>query len=77
MRQSSCVSTNLDALAAPSQNLLLQPPSAAEIEAGHPVGIPVLKVADFGFARFLEGASMAETLCGSPCVFASRISFTS
>lgn len=55
-------------LCAPPQNLLLQPPSAAQIEAGHPVGIPILKVADFGFARFLDGASMAETLCGSPCV---------
>lgn len=32
------------------------------------MGIPILKVADFGFARFLEGASMAETLCGSPYV---------
>jgi serine/threonine protein kinase len=25
----------------------------------------VLKIADFGFARHLEGASMADTLCGT------------
>ena len=26
----------------------------------------VLKIADFGFARHLETAALAETLCGSP-----------
>lgn len=50
------------------QNLLLQPPDSASLARGHPVGIPVLRVADFGFARFLPQASMADTLCGSPCV---------
>lgn len=50
------------------QNLLLQPATSAEIADGHPYGIPVLKVADFGFARILPAAAMAETLCGSPCV---------
>lgn len=48
------------------QNLLLQPATASELAAGHPPGIPVLKVADFGFARWLPSQSMAETLCGSP-----------
>jgi serine/threonine protein kinase len=50
------------------QNLLLQPAGAADLAAGHPPGIPVLKVADFGFARWLPSQSMAETLCGSPFV---------
>ncbi|BGP16862.1 Serine/threonine-protein kinase [Rhodosporidiobolus nylandii] len=44
------------------QNLLLQPAGAADLAAGHPPGIPVLKVADFGFARWLPSQSMAETL---------------
>jgi serine/threonine-protein kinase ULK/ATG1 len=50
------------------QNLLLQPPNDQDIKSGHPPGIPVLQVADFGFARFLPQQSMAETLCGSPLV---------
>ncbi len=33
----------------------------------------VLKIADFGFARHLEGTSMAETLCGSPLYMAPEI----
>ncbi|GAA5826401.1 hypothetical protein JCM11251_002352 [Rhodosporidiobolus azoricus] len=49
-----------------TKNLLLQPAGAADLAAGHPPGIPVLKVADFGFARWLPSQSMAETLCGSP-----------
>ncbi|GAA6059490.1 hypothetical protein JCM10212_002233 [Sporobolomyces blumeae] len=55
------------------QNLLLQPASAADLAAGHPPGIPVLKVADFGFARWLPSQSMAETLCGSPLYMAPEI----
>ncbi|KAI5475162.1 serine/threonine protein kinase ATG1 [Pseudohyphozyma bogoriensis] len=55
------------------QNLLLSPADAADIAAGHPPGIPVLKVADFGFARWLPAASMAETLCGSPLYMAPEI----
>lgn len=35
--------------------------------------IPFLKVADFGFARFLPQQSMAETLCGSPQWMAPEI----
>ncbi len=50
----------------PFQNLLMQPATVADIAEGHPLGIPILKVADFGFARILPAAAMAETLCGSP-----------
>lgn len=59
------ISLNKD-LTNPSQNLLMQPASIAELDDGHPLGIPILKVADFGFARILPAAAMAETLCGSP-----------
>ncbi|KAK8849798.1 hypothetical protein IAR55_005134 [Kwoniella newhampshirensis] len=55
------------------QNLLLQPATEAEVGEGHPYGIPVLKVADFGFARILPAAAMAETLCGSPLYMAPEI----
>ncbi|KAI0643789.1 Pkinase-domain-containing protein [Trametes meyenii] len=55
------------------QNLLLNPSGPDEHARGHPVGIPVLKVADFGFARFLPQAMMAETLCGSPLYMAPEI----
>nr|XP_018260145.1 ULK/ULK protein kinase [Kwoniella dejecticola CBS 10117]OBR82303.1 ULK/ULK protein kinase [Kwoniella dejecticola CBS 10117] len=55
------------------QNLLLQPATDTEIAEGHPYGIPVLKVADFGFARILPAAAMAETLCGSPLYMAPEI----
>lgn len=60
------------------QNLLLCPPlhSKAEFESGHFVGLwelPILKIADFGFARFLPSTSMAETLCGSPLYMAPEI----
>lgn len=60
------------------QNLLLCPPvhSKQEFEDGHYVGLwelPILKLADFGFARFLPSTSMAETLCGSPLYMAPEI----
>lgn len=60
------------------QNLLLCPPvhSKEEFEAAGFVGLwelPVLKIADFGFARFLPSTSMAETLCGSPLYMAPEI----
>ncbi|OSD00427.1 kinase-like protein [Trametes coccinea BRFM310] len=55
------------------QNLLLTPAGPDEYARGHPVGVPVLKVADFGFARFLPSAMMAETLCGSPLYMAPEI----
>lgn len=60
------------------QNLLLCPPvhSKQDFEAGHYVGLwelPILKIADFGFARFLPLTSMAETLCGLPLYMAPEI----
>ena len=47
------------------QNLLLKTTSATSL--------PTLKIADFGFARHLEEASMAETTCGSPLYMAPEI----
>lgn len=35
--------------------------------------LPMLKIADFGFARHLPAASLAETLCGSPLYMAPEI----
>lgn len=55
------------------QNLLLHPASAEDIAAGHPEGVPLLQVADFGFARALPATSLAETLCGSPLYMAPEI----
>ncbi|KAF8208072.1 kinase-like domain-containing protein [Mycena galopus ATCC 62051] len=55
------------------QNLLLTPAPPAELARGHPLGVPILKVADFGFARSLPNAMMAETLCGSPLYMAPEI----
>lgn len=34
---------------------------------------PVLKIADFGFARYLPQTTLAETLCGSPLYMAPEI----
>ncbi|KAK9370908.1 hypothetical protein V1509DRAFT_651121 [Lipomyces kononenkoae] len=60
------------------QNLLLCPPPRTEQEAidlGYAGrwGLPVLKLADFGFARILPSTSLAETLCGSPLYMAPEI----
>lgn len=60
------------------QNLLLCPPShsKSDFEKNEYVGLwelPILKIADFGFARFLPSTSMAETLCGSPLYMAPEI----
>ncbi|KAF9781249.1 other/ULK/ULK protein kinase [Thelephora terrestris] len=55
------------------QNLLLNPVGEEEIRRGHPIGVPVLKIADFGFARSLPNAMLAETLCGSPLYMAPEI----
>lgn len=60
------------------QNLLLCPPlhSKQDFIDGGFVGLwelPLLKIADFGFARFLPSTSMAETLCGSPLYMAPEI----
>ncbi|CCL99070.1 uncharacterized protein FIBRA_01082 [Fibroporia radiculosa] len=55
------------------QNLLLNPAASDDLARGHPLGVPILKVADFGFARSLPQAMMAETLCGSPLYMAPEI----
>ncbi|EPY49807.1 ULK/ULK protein kinase Atg1 [Schizosaccharomyces cryophilus OY26] len=60
------------------QNLLLQPPPTEDFLKQHPqfIGnpkLPMLKLADFGFARYLQTSSMAETLCGSPLYMAPEI----
>uniref|UniRef100_D8QJL2 non-specific serine/threonine protein kinase n=1 Tax=Schizophyllum commune (strain H4-8 / FGSC 9210) TaxID=578458 RepID=D8QJL2_SCHCM len=55
------------------QNLLLHPAGEDEYKRGHPLGVPVLKLADFGFARSLPNAMMAQTLCGSPLYMAPEI----
>ncbi|CAK9441385.1 uncharacterized protein LODBEIA_P52530 [Lodderomyces beijingensis] len=60
------------------QNLLLCPPahSKDEFNSRSYEGmweLPILKIADFGFARFLPSTSMAETLCGSPLYMAPEI----
>jgi serine/threonine-protein kinase ULK/ATG1 len=59
------------------QNLLLSPYDEVTlfefVYSAQIPGIPVLQVADFGFARFLPQASMAETLCGSPLYMAPEI----
>ncbi|KAF3937586.1 hypothetical protein ABW19_dt0200171 [Dactylella cylindrospora] len=71
------------------QNLLLEPPVVTYGELGPysegfkdekrkipEVGLPdlpVLKIADFGFARNLPSTAMADTLCGSPLYMAPEI----
>ncbi|KAJ5895098.1 hypothetical protein N7495_006789 [Penicillium taxi] len=37
------------------------------------MSLPMLKIADFGFARSLPATSLAETLCGSPLYMAPEI----
>ncbi|KAF9578008.1 Serine/threonine-protein kinase, partial [Lunasporangiospora selenospora] len=53
------------------QNLLLHPSRDSREGSGY--GLPVLKIADFGFARSLPHLSLAETLCGSPLYMAPEI----
>ncbi|KAK5778389.1 hypothetical protein RI543_004051 [Arxiozyma heterogenica] len=63
------------------QNLLLTKPfinykGSQEFHRMGYIGIynlPILKIADFGFARFLPNHSLAETLCGSPLYMAPEI----
>jgi serine/threonine protein kinase len=38
---------------------------------------PILKIADFGFARFLRSSDLADTVCGSPIYMAPEIQFHS
>jgi serine/threonine-protein kinase ULK/ATG1 len=67
------------------QNLLLNPSpdwvaqggAVADMEGSRMLvglrSLPVLKLADFGFARVLPSSAMAETLCGSPLYMAPEI----
>lgn len=60
------------------QNLLLCPPALSERDAqeANLYGrweLPILKIADFGFARILPASALAETLCGSPLYMAPEI----
>ena len=64
----------------PMEEIIDNPPSAATIQkdknnppnAHNNYGFS-LKIADFGFARHLQTASLAETLCGSPLYMAPEI----
>ena len=70
------------------QNLLLLPPQSVRSKRGLPImeasqdsfipvaglaSMPMLKLADFGFARVLPSTSLADTLCGSPLYMAPEI----
>lgn len=70
------------------QNLLLLPPKGVRNPQNRPVmqasrdslipisglaSLPMLKLADFGFARVLPSTSLADTLCGSPLYMAPEI----
>lgn len=52
-------------------------PYQATVDALEPIcgvrSLPMLKIADFGFARSLPSTSLAETLCGSPLYMAPEI----
>jgi serine/threonine-protein kinase ULK/ATG1 len=54
-----------------------RPPVMADEIANIPIAgiqsLPLLKIADFGFARFLPSLELAETLCGSPLYMAPEI----
>ncbi|VDM45584.1 unnamed protein product [Toxocara canis] len=52
------------------QNLLLCNPSR---RPNPPASDLVVKLADFGFARFLDDGTMAATLCGSPMYMAPEV----
>jgi serine/threonine-protein kinase ULK/ATG1 len=47
--------------------------AALKIPSVGVASLPMLKVADFGFARSLPSTSLAETLCGSPLYMAPEI----
>ncbi|KAH6890488.1 hypothetical protein B0T10DRAFT_320771 [Thelonectria olida] len=70
------------------QNLLLLPSQSFRDVRGRPImqasqdslipvsglaSLPMLKLADFGFARVLPSTSLADTLCGSPLYMAPEI----
>lgn len=66
----------------PVEELAENPPIASKSGSGDNLGRSIhddpdlgfsLKIADFGFARHLQTASLAETLCGSPLYMAPEI----
>ncbi|KAJ1949856.1 Serine/threonine-protein kinase, partial [Linderina macrospora] len=61
-----------------TQNILLLPNPASldhyEMGVSEEAGeYPMVKIADFGFARNLPASALAETLCGSPLYMAPEI----
>ena len=52
-------------------------PFSVDDDSLHPIcgikSLPMLKIADFGFARSLPSTSLAESLCGSPLYMAPEI----
>lgn len=52
------------------QNILLSHNCGKSLPAPSKI---TLKIADFGFARFLQDGNMAATLCGSPMYMVSLI----
>ncbi|ORZ08348.1 kinase-like domain-containing protein [Absidia repens] len=57
----------------PQNLLLVSPPTIGSQSSSSSSDLPILQVADFGFARFLPNASMADTLCGSPLYMGPEI----
>lgn len=57
----------------PSDPLLMTASTDSLIPAAGLNSLPMLKLADFGFARSLPSTSLAETLCGSPLYMAPEI----
>lgn len=56
-----------------SRNPILSASQDSLIPAVGLQSLPMLKLADFGFARVLPSTSLAETLCGSPLYMAPEI----
>lgn len=57
----------------PNDPILLTSSTESLIPAAGLSSLPMLKLADFGFARSLPSTSLAETLCGSPLYMAPEI----
>ncbi|CAO3647582.1 unnamed protein product [Cunninghamella blakesleeana] len=58
----------------PQNLLLVSPKKSSSTESNNNNNeLPTLQVADFGFARFLPNASLADTLCGSPLYMGPEI----
>ena len=57
----------------PETAVLMTPSVESLVPAAGLPSLPMLKLADFGFARSLPSTSLAETLCGSPLYMAPEI----